>query len=61
LSVDWDVRGRSGVTAASLGIVYVMDNDVQQVLPVKLTANVVLRQQGSHSLEESISPEREKK
>ena len=42
LSVDWDLRGRTGNTAASLAIVYVMDEDTQQVLTVKLKANVVL-------------------
>ena len=41
LSVDWDLRGRTGVTTASLVIVYVLDNDIQQFLSVGLKANIV--------------------
>ena len=42
LLVDWDLRGRAGNTTVSLAVVYVLEgDDMQQVLPVKLRANVV--------------------
>jgi len=41
LSVNWDLRGRTGTTTASLEIVYVLDNEHQQILPIRLRANVV--------------------
>jgi len=53
LSVDWDIRGRMGNTAASLAIVYVLD-DIQQILPVNLQAHVLFHPQEGHSLKESL-------
>jgi hypothetical protein len=40
LQVDWDVRGRNGLTGSSLAIVYVLDNEKQQILTVNLKADV---------------------
>lgn len=40
LLVDWDVRGRTGLTGTSLAIVYVLDNEQQQILTVNLNADI---------------------
>jgi len=46
LSVSWDVRGRTGRTEETLAIAYVLDDGLQQqLLPVRLRANVVANSQ----------------
>ena len=41
LSVTWDLRGRTGTTAASLSIVYVLEDDLQQMLTINLRAKII--------------------